>query len=223
MRAHRLEGRTAGAHDIEGRVLVHDLGPDLRKGTVLTAGNLDRVRQAGEVHVVELEPGDLHEDIAARRLAAALSGPNLQARPPVQSQARLIATRRGLVRVRAELVDAINALGYMSVFTLMDGQAVAEGEEVVGCKVTPVAVPGRLIEEAGMKGHRAGGAEVSGKHANFFLARPGASAEDVHRLLVEVQAAVLERSGLLLRPEVRLIGSFEPPDLLRAGGDGGAP
>ncbi len=148
MRAHRLEGRTADAHDIEGRVLVHDLGPDLRKGTVLTAGNLDRVRQAGEVHVVELEPGDLHEDIAARRLAAALSGPNLQARPPVQSQARLIATRRGLVRVRAELVDAINALGYMSVFTLMDGQAVAEGEEVVGCKVTPVAVPGRLIEEA---------------------------------------------------------------------------
>ncbi len=148
MRAHRLEGRTADAHDIEGRVLVHDLGPDLRKGTVLTAGNLDRVRQAGEVHVVELEAGDLHEDIAARRLAAALSGPNLQARPPVQSQARLIATRRGLVRVRAELVDAINALGYMSVFTLMDGQAVAEGEEVVGCKVTPVAVPGRLIEEA---------------------------------------------------------------------------
>jgi len=148
MRAHRLEGRTAGAHDIEGRVLVHDLGPDLRKGTVLTGVNLDRVRQAGEVHVVELETGDLHEDIAARRLAAALSGPNLEARPPVQSQARLIAIRRGLVRVQAELVDAINALGYMSVFTLMDGQAVAEGEEVVGCKVTPVAVPGRLIEEA---------------------------------------------------------------------------
>src|SRR5260370_5929657 len=86
--------------------------------------------------------------MAARRLGAALSGPNLEARPPVQSQARLIAIRRGLVRVQAELVDAINALGYMSVFTLMDGQAVAEGEEVVGCKVTPVAVPGRLIEEA---------------------------------------------------------------------------
>ena len=129
-------------------MLVHDLGSDLRKGTVLAAGNLDRVRQAGEVHVVELEPGDLHEDIAARRLAAALSSPNLEARPPVQSQARLIATQRGLVRVRAELVDAINALGYMSVFTLMDGQAVTVGEEVAGCKVTPVAVPGRLIEEA---------------------------------------------------------------------------
>jgi UDP-N-acetylmuramate dehydrogenase len=82
---------------------------------------------------------------------------------------------------------------------------------------------GRLIDEAGMKGHRAGGAEVSGKHANFFLARPGATARDVHRLLVEVQAAVLERTGVLLTPEIRLIGRFEQPDLLRAGGGGEAP
>jgi UDP-N-acetylmuramate dehydrogenase len=90
-------------------------------------------------------------------------------------------------------------------------------------KNPPGGSAGRLIEEAGMKGHRAGEAEVSDKHANFFLARPGASAQDVHRLLVEVQAGVLERSGVLLTPEVRLIGSFEPPDLLGAGADGGAP
>ena len=129
-------------------MLVHDLGPDLRKGTILDAGDLERVRQARELHVVELEAGDLHEDAAARRLAAALAGFGLEATAPVQSQARLIARHRGLVRVRPELVDAINALGHISVFTLMDGQAVSEGEEVAGCKVTPVAVPGRLVEEA---------------------------------------------------------------------------
>ncbi len=129
-------------------MLVHDLGPDLRKGTILDDQHLDRVRQAREVHVVELEPGDLHEDAAARRLAAALASPGLEAKPLVQSQARLVARHRGLVRVRGDLVDAINALGQVSVFTLMDGQAVDAGEEVAGCKVTPVAVPGRLIEEA---------------------------------------------------------------------------
>jgi molybdenum cofactor cytidylyltransferase len=144
----RLSGHTVSAADIEGRVLVHDLGPDLRKGTVLTAEHLERVRAGGEVHVVRLEPGDLHEDEAARRLAAAIAGPGLEATLPVQSQARLVAGHRGLVRVHAGLVDAINALGYISVFTLMDGQAVAAGEEVAGCKVTPVAVPGHLVEEA---------------------------------------------------------------------------
>ncbi len=148
MRAIRLDGRSVSAGDIKGRVLVHDLGPDLRKGTVLGEDHLDRARQFGEIHVVELEPGDLHEDEAARRLAAALAAPGLEATSPVQSQARLLARYRGLVRVRGEVVDAINALGSVSVFTLMDGQAVGGGEEVAGCKVTPVAVPGRLIEEA---------------------------------------------------------------------------
>src|ERR1700693_1644449 len=147
MKAHRL-GSAARVEDVVGRLLVRALGPDLRKGTVLTAEHLGRVQQAGDVHVVELEPGDIHEDAAAQRLAAALSGPGLESQPPLQSQTRLTATYRGLVRVRSELVDAINALGYISVFTLMDGQAVDEGEEVAGCKVTPVAVPGNLIAAA---------------------------------------------------------------------------
>jgi hypothetical protein len=148
MKAIRLEGATADAVDIKGRVLVHDLAADLRKGTVLDERNLERVRQSGEIHVVELEPGDLHEDAAAGRLAAAIGGPGVEITPPVQSQARVEAMMRGLVRVKAEVIDAINSLGQISVFTVMDGQAVAEHEEVAGCKVTPVAVPSALIERA---------------------------------------------------------------------------
>ena len=137
-------------------MLVHDLGPDLRKGTVLEEKHMDRVRHSGEIHLVELEPGDVHEDVAAGRLAAALAGPGLEPEPPVQSQARLVAGHRGLLRVRVELVDAINSLGQISVFTLMDGQAVAEGEEVAGCKVTPVAVSGNVIERAERLSREAG-------------------------------------------------------------------
>jgi hypothetical protein len=146
MKPFRLVGPSATAQDIRGRVLVHDLGPALRKGSVLREQDLDRVRAAAEVHVVELEPGDVHEDDAARRLAEALAGPGLDAGTPVQSQARLVARGRGLLRVKADLVDAINSLGPLSVFTLMDGQAVDAGEDVAGCKVTPVAVAGTLIE-----------------------------------------------------------------------------
>ena len=148
VRAIRLTAASATADDIKGRVLVHDVSHELRKGSVLRPEDLDAVRRASEIHIVELEPGDVHEDVAATRLAAALAGPGLEARPPVQSQARLIATRRGLVRVRGDLIDAINELGGVSVFTVMDGQAVAEGEEVAGCKITPVAVPGRVLDEA---------------------------------------------------------------------------
>jgi hypothetical protein len=148
MRAIRLQGAAAAAGDITGRVLVHDLATDLRKGTVLGEHHVELVRQSGEIHVVELEPGDVHEDVAAGRLAAAIAGPGLEIRPPMQSQARLVARSRGLVRVESGVVDAINSLGQMSVFTVMDGQAVGEHEEVAGCKVTPVAVPEALIERA---------------------------------------------------------------------------
>ena len=148
MKAIRVDGATATVGDISGRVLIHDLGPNLRKGTQLTRRDLGRVREAGEIHLMQLEPGDVHEDAAATRLAAALLRPGLRAQAPVQSQARIVAARRGLFRASVQTVDALNALGPISVFTLMDGQAVAAGEEVAGCKITPVAVPGALIEAA---------------------------------------------------------------------------
>jgi UDP-N-acetylmuramate dehydrogenase len=65
----------------------------------------------------------------------------------------------------------------------------------------------RLIEAAGVKGAREGGAEVSAKHANFIVTRPGASAADVTRLIELVRARVREDQGVDLEPEVQLIGA----------------
>jgi UDP-N-acetylmuramate dehydrogenase len=75
---------------------------------------------------------------------------------------------------------------------------------------------GRLIEQAGLKGVRRGGAMVSDKHANFILNVDDASAADIESLIAEVQAAVERTSGVRLEPEVRVIG--EPLDGLRKGG-----
>jgi UDP-N-acetylmuramate dehydrogenase len=73
---------------------------------------------------------------------------------------------------------------------------------------------GRLIDAAGCKGLRMGGAVVSPKHANFFQAESGARADDVHRLVVEVRRRVLEASGVVLRPELRMIGFDDETELV---------
>lgn len=65
---------------------------------------------------------------------------------------------------------------------------------------------GRLIESAGLKGYRRGSAFVSPKHANFFQADEGGSADDVRRLIEEVQQRVEDQSGVRLVPELRMIG-----------------
>jgi UDP-N-acetylmuramate dehydrogenase len=65
---------------------------------------------------------------------------------------------------------------------------------------------GRLVEAAGMKGHRVGRAAVSPKHANFITVEPGAAAAEVFRVLRDVQEAVERTAGIRLEPEVVLAG-----------------
>jgi UDP-N-acetylmuramate dehydrogenase len=73
---------------------------------------------------------------------------------------------------------------------------------------------GRLIDAAGCKGLRVGTAEVSTKHANFFQADAGGSADDVYALMREVRRRVAAESGTWLRPETRLVGfpALDGPD-----------
>lgn len=65
---------------------------------------------------------------------------------------------------------------------------------------------GRLIEAAGLRGHRRASASVSPKHANFFQVDPGGSADDVRALIEEVRTTVKNRFGIELTLENRLIG-----------------
>lgn len=64
----------------------------------------------------------------------------------------------------------------------------------------------RLIEACGMKGLRLGGAEVSGKHANFIINTGDATAADVERLIEKIQRQVREEHGVELVAEVRIVG-----------------
>lgn len=74
----------------------------------------------------------------------------------------------------------------------------------MGCTfVNPEGISaGALIEACGLKGTRIGGAVVSERHANFIL-NEGASARDVARLIAHVKAVVSERTGIVLREEIR--------------------
>ncbi len=71
---------------------------------------------------------------------------------------------------------------------------------------SPSAPAGRLIEQSGLKGRRRGGAVVSEKHANFILNTGRATAADILELMETVQETVLSKFGILLEPEVQIIG-----------------
>ncbi len=138
-----------------GAVLCRDVldaqgRPVLSKGAILSSGDEQALRGAhpDELHVLWLDEGDVGEDAAAVRIAAAVAGPGTAARPPVESQARLVAAWRGTVEVDAEALAAVNGVDGVTVFTVPDGLHVDAGRTLAGVKVTPLAIEERSLREA---------------------------------------------------------------------------
>jgi hypothetical protein len=150
-----VDPKSVRPEDITGRVIAHTVrrqsgkGVLLRKGQQLTAEDLGVVRQArGELHLLEAEPGDIHEDLAGGRLARAAAGPGISVSGPAESQYQLEAARRGLFRVDPTTLRQINQLEGLSVFTTFDWLPVDSGDGVGAAKVTPILVAERLVERA---------------------------------------------------------------------------
>jgi hypothetical protein len=148
--AQRRSGATADL--LVGRVLCHDVRDAAGKVALGKGARLDADAARAllalpweEVHVLALEPGDLHEEDAGRRLAAAVTGDGVEVKGYTGGQWTLAATRRGLLRVDTARLGAVNLHEGIAVFTLFDRQPVDRGETVAKAKVTPLVIPGDTV------------------------------------------------------------------------------
>ena len=91
-------------------------------------------------------PDDLHEDQAAQRLAKAIAGPGIVIGRIRQSRINLLAEADGVLHIRTDVLEAVNTIDPLEVFTLFDGQAVAEGQPVAGVKVAPHLVDAEAVQ-----------------------------------------------------------------------------
>ncbi|HYI25207.1 MAG TPA: hypothetical protein VD767_07345 [Thermomicrobiales bacterium] len=147
-----IEPGQVGEHLI-GAVLTHAVRPPgggvLRKGKVIGPEDVLKLAQLDrQVHVVVLDSHDVHEDDAAGRLANLVVGAGLRARPPVQSRVNIEVTQKGLIRVNAPLVDRINSLAPIGLFTMLDRVPVVPGKIVAGVKIATIAVDASVLGEA---------------------------------------------------------------------------
>ncbi len=165
--AHITVGQPAPA-TLVGGILTRDIevgGERWAKGRILSAADLARVGAAlptdGGRPTTVLIPGpdDVHEDEAARRLAAAVAGRGLIVGTPAQSRIDLRAATAGVAHVAASLVDRINRIDPIEVFTILDGRVVDAGALVASVKIAPHVVAdgvlvaaARIAESAGTRG-----------------------------------------------------------------------
>lgn len=139
----------------EGKILAHNISDPagrrlLRKGRLIDPEMLNVLRQAGRtrVWVAELDPEDVHEDEAARRVAAVVAGGGLEVSSPHQARVNLKAEAPGILQVDRERLRELNRLPGLTVATLPSGIFVPLRKRAATVKVIPYAMHGRDVEEA---------------------------------------------------------------------------
>ncbi len=123
----------------------------VKKGDTLTAEQTAALVRAdvGSLVVARLDPGDIGENAAARRLAEAVAGPDLWIERAFTGRANLFASAAGVLLVDALAVERVNAVDErLTLATLPPFRAVEAGEMVGTVKVIPFALEGEVVERA---------------------------------------------------------------------------
>jgi len=143
-----------------GKVLAHDMteirpgqfkGPAFKKGQILREEDLEHLKRIGKEHlyVLDIAPGELHEDDAALRLAQALSGPGVHFDPnPAEGKIALKSSFRGLLKVDVEALTAFNMVEDVTCSSRHSNIVVEEGETLAATRAIPLIIEEKTLEKA---------------------------------------------------------------------------
>jgi molybdenum cofactor cytidylyltransferase len=137
--------------EAEGAILVHSLRfgkTALKKGRILSAADLAEIAAAkiDAITVVRLEPGDIREDPAASRVAAAAAGAGISGAPAFTGRANLFAEVKGLLVFDRERLDRLNLVDEAVTLGTLPPYAVVEPRQMVATvKIIPFAVPEAVV------------------------------------------------------------------------------
>ena len=146
-----------GPVDIEnaaGGILAHSLVAGrkrFKKGQVLTAADVAALRAAdiGTVTLAVLEPGDVHEDEAAARLAQAIAGPGVHVGRSATGRANLFATVAGVLILARDRLKSFNSVNEgVTLATLPAFARTAPRQMLATAKIIPFAVPEGVVQAA---------------------------------------------------------------------------
>lgn len=158
--------RLVRTEDAVGHVLCHDMtqiltgddpgaprfkGPRFRKGHVVTAEDVPVLLSMGKrsLYVWELEEGMVHEDDAARRMAALVAGPGTRTSgAPSEGKINVLADRDGVLLVDSARLAAVNSVDEVMVATRRGGFAVRAGDLLAGTRVIPLVIAEERLAEA---------------------------------------------------------------------------
>ena len=190
--------------EAEGAILAHGVNTGavrFKKGRTLSADDVAALAAEGidTVTVARLEPGDVTEDEAARRLAEALQGANTVVTEAFTGRANLYARASGLLHLDADRVHALNALDEaLTVATLAPYEVVTPRQMLATVKIMPFAVPEDTVAAAEALA-RAGAISV----APFQMKRVAL----ISTTLPGLKASLLDKNAEAMRARLNALGN----------------
>ncbi len=192
--------------EAEGAILAHSRragGRMLKKGHVLSKEDVAALAASGiaEVVAARLEPGDVGEDAAANRIAAAVTGEYATAQPAFTGRSNLFAAARGLMVVDRDRLDRLNAIDEgITVATLAPFEPVEPRRMIATVKIIPFAVPetnlARCLTLAGEAGPLIRVAPFRARSAGL-----------VQTTLADTKPSVLDKTTAVTRQRLESLGS----------------
>lgn len=143
-----------------GTVLAHDIteirpgqfkGPAFKKGHIVKEEDLPHLRRIGKEHLyaLHLEPGAVHEDEAARRLARVLAGKGVSFNPnPSEGKIHLKAAHKGLLKVDVEGLTLLNLVPDISCSSRHTHSVVEKGDILAGVRAIPLIIDETTLKRA---------------------------------------------------------------------------
>ncbi|RVU34778.1 4-diphosphocytidyl-2C-methyl-D-erythritol kinase [Hwanghaeella grinnelliae] len=204
-----------------GSILVHSTragSKRLKKGRILAQSDLDALREAGiaSVIVVTLDADDVHEDLAAKRIAEAAAGPGgfeagsaQSISAPFTGRVNLIAEAAGIAKIDTTAVDMLNLVDEaITIATVPPFAVVQPGQMVATIKIIPFAAPEDLVARCEDIARQASPmiavAPFAAKRTAFIQTRLKDTKESVLDKTTAVMTARLEKVGASLAGEVRV-------------------
>lgn len=193
-----------------GAILAHSVsapGGSIKKGRVLTATELARLKAAGLTHIIaaQLEPGDVSEDEAAGRIARAAAGENTHSSAPFTGRANLFADVAGLAEIDGARVHALNLIDEgLTIATTTPFERVGQKQMVATVKIITFALPEDVVARAEALARTPAGliriAPLRAKTAGLILTRLPATKPSVLAKRQQAIAGRLEGLGSRLGP-----------------------
>ena len=155
MHALRINRTDATPANLTGRVICRELRfadgrVAIRKGRVLDAADASHAMTLAwdELHVLALDDGDVHEDVASDRIARLVAGDGVTVQAPSGGHWPIVSLYRGLLAIDNDALEEVNALDGPCVYSLLDGQVVEARDVVARAKIIPFAVTAATLSAA---------------------------------------------------------------------------